>query len=51
MHLWNALPLNVKQIKSHVAFKLKVRTFLWEQLFNNQITPPEVHHGLKWCSG
>ena len=35
MHQWNALSLNIKQLISYVAFKLKVRNFLWEQLLNN----------------
>ena len=35
MHQWNALPLNVKQLLSYIAFKLKARNFLWEQLLNN----------------
>ena len=32
IHSWNSLPLNIKEIPSFVAFKIKAREFLWQQL-------------------
>ena len=32
LHIWNKLPLNIREIPSHVEFKLKVKDFLWNQL-------------------
>ena len=32
IHIWNSLPLNIKEVPSLVAFKIKAREFLWQQL-------------------
>ena len=30
--MWNKLPLNIREIPSHVKFKLKCKNFFWNQL-------------------
>ena len=32
LHTWNKLPLSIREIPSHVRFKLKVKDFLWSQV-------------------
>ena len=42
LHIWNKLPLNIREISSHVKFKLKVKNFLWNQLMVDR----SIHMGL-----
>ena len=32
IHIWNSIPLNIKEVPSIIAFKIKAREFLWQQL-------------------
>ena len=35
LHIWNKLPIHIRQICTLVKFKLEVRNFLWNQLLSN----------------
>ena len=35
--MWNRLPLNIREIPSHVKFKLKCKDFFWNQLMTDGI--------------
>ena len=33
-HLWNSLPIDIREIQSMIPFKLAARAFLWDKYSN-----------------